>query len=568
MKVFYVYGQLQLQVLWIVMDVVFWIFTFFLVELLSIISNPETQIASVLTSISGGFRMLSMETRRAKVLATYGSKVLNLIISNNIYPTYEPTFAPIKDALRIHPGDKSNTSLYIPSDFNISNHWEPSTIFYNPDGNYSLADKWENNNFFSKDIMVDYEDSKYIDGTTIFNKSDSSSGNFFSCGLTDKWSSVILGVNGAYNHYINLPVVPILPQVMCINKTSNLNNSEFIVPSDYLDPYFGSNPGDNFTLFGIDKTAGKIFAGSVSYYNFRYGYNYLSNEPGFSSDPLSFLNSTFNSFDLDLSSPNYNILFNKNNNDTTLTYMRNITKSLLKFIDLYYNSDASFVLTFTLGKKLEGNISSYGVLHNKVTLGYYREADALAVTQNVFTTRNFIFEYDYNNQNTNTPNYYSNLIEQWGVSLIPVASNIKVSTFVYTVLSETLGITVKGYGELGFYYPGKVRYNATAIAIAIASATLASLVLFFITKVILYKYPQGIPTYYGLLHEYHKNCLDASPPYDAEIERQSIFKIIDKAYEGAGYDGKLQRNRVGILDEASIRVGTNKNGIIKRRFIR
>ncbi|VVT49595.1 uncharacterized protein SAPINGB_P002347 [Magnusiomyces paraingens] len=500
--------------------------------------------------------------------ASYGSKILNLIFSRDIYPTYEPTFAPLKDALRIHPGDKSNTSLYFSSNSNITNHWDPDTVFYNPDGNYSLVDEWEKDQIILEDDEVGYGNSNYMAGTILFNYSDPLSGNFLSCGLTDKWSNIIIGANGANTLLMSIPAVPILPQVLCISNQPNDNDTNAVVaPSDMLEPYLVSNPGDNFTLFGVNNQTQEIYARSIYYYGFKYRYYYLSTEEEFANDPLYFLESTFNSFDLNLSSTNQNAVFNTDNNKTSRYVGNNVTEYLVAFGELYYSQNVSFVLTFTLGKQLEGNLSSFGVMHNKVVLGYYRDLDTLTVTQSFYYTKKFIFEFDYNDNKSRASKINSKLIEQWGIHFVPVASNIKVSTFVYSVLSEGLDITVKGYDQLGFYYPGRVRYNATSIIIAIISVSLASLILFFLTKLILYKCPQGIPTYYGLLHEYYQNHFNNSRPYDPKVERESIFKIIDNAYEGVGYDRNMQRNRIGVLDEATIRTGTSKNGIVKRRII-
>ncbi|VVT49637.1 uncharacterized protein SAPINGB_P002368 [Magnusiomyces paraingens] len=334
-----------------------------------------------------------------------------------------------------------------------------------------LVDDLEYEHMVHEADKVGFENSFYMAGTVLFNNTDSSSGTFLSCGLTDKWENLVLYTNGAYALSRSFPTVAILPHV---------DDSQMI--------------------------------------------SYATN---------------------------------------------NITKNLLRFEDLYYNSNVSYVLTFTLGKKLENNNSSYEVKHNKIILGYYRPDDTLIITQSFYSTKKTLFEFEYSDNVTNATAYQTtNPIKKWGIHLIPLVLDIKVSRFVYTVLSETLGINVKGYDELKFNYQGRIRYDVTSIVKAVIYAILVFLALFFITKLILYKCPQGIPTYYGLLHEYHKNRLDASPPYDAEIERESIFNIIDKTYEGVGYDGRLQRNRVGVLDEASIRVGTNKNGVIKRRFIR
>ncbi|VVT49993.1 uncharacterized protein SAPINGB_P002547 [Magnusiomyces paraingens] len=527
-----------------------------------------------------------MEARRAKVRKTksnayssnlseldsitssYGSKVLNLIISNNIYPSYEPTFAPIRDALRIHPGDKSNTSLYIPSDFHINEHWSPAPIFYNPDGDYSSVDELEEEHVVHEEDQVGYGNSYYMSGTVLFNYTDPLSGSFLSCGLTDKWENIIIDANGAYTLEMSKPNVPILPHVLCVNNTSNNNDTKFNIQSDSLEPYFVINPGENFTFFGVNNETKKIYANNFLYYEFNYNSYNLLIEPQFYYDPLNFFKTNLKLFDSNSSSSNHNVRFNMDCNGRNFTIENNITQSLLDFHTLYVLGNVSYVLTFTLAKHLEGNLSSFGIFHNKVALGYFRYSNVLTITQSLYFTKKTIFEFEYNDNITSTTTYQTaKTVEKWGTHLIPIVLNIKVPRFVYTVLSETLGITVKGSNELGFYYPGKIRYEATSIVIAIVSVTLASLVLFFITKLILYKCPQGIPTYYGLLHEYHKNRLDASPPYDADIERQSIFKIIDKAYEGVGYDGRLQRNRVGVLDEVTIRTGTNKNGVIKRRFI-
>ncbi|VVT49619.1 uncharacterized protein SAPINGB_P002359 [Magnusiomyces paraingens] len=650
MKALYVYGQLPLQTLLIVMEAVFWIFTYFLVELLSIIGNNETQIATILVSLSGLLKFTSAEAKRARMRktksndysssfssgsnstnsfsqtsssssspadfemrsidknsyneyaaeermgtedrlispipqkkfrffvlflfvftilsSTYGSKALNLIFSNSVNPTYSYSQASIRDASKMFLNSTSNNSLLIPSDFDINSRWTRSQIMYHTLANYSKVESWEKTLKIPSENEIGFANSFYIRGTVFFNYSDPVSGNYLTCGMRDKWSETVLNMGGANIIKLNVPAIPIYPQIMCSNTTSDGSGTDMEELDHLLNPNTISNVGDNFTIFGVNWDNQTIYASTVIYRGTEYLETVVGKKNEVDDGFFDYLTGFFDDLGCDLSSPETNSLFNIDNNQTAHYVTYNVTESLYNFIDLYYNTDVSFVLSFTL-KSPNDTYSSRGHLYNKVTLGYHSDDDLLIVTQSKFLSRvlQYTFELknstsNFNNNNTSTPSIINN------VQILPIVYDIKVTPFVFGVLGNVFNIKIGNPKKVKFLFPDQLRYNVTPIVFTIFVVGCCALLLFIITKIILFKVPQGIPSIYSLLHLYHERKLKVEPPYDAEVERQTIFKIIDKAYDGVGYDGDSQRNRIGVIDEATYRVGVKKNGVIKPRIIK
>ncbi|VVT49587.1 uncharacterized protein SAPINGB_P002343 [Magnusiomyces paraingens] len=663
----YVYGQLPLQTLLIVMDATFWLLTYFLIEFLSIISNPCTQVASIITSLGGFWKFFYSEGLRARmrktklneyeinptspesptqektvnksdfdielgaddfkvttteegnnnnedknnnnhinitninnnnntnnfndrlfefehakktfhyptlllffaciICTTYGSKVLNLILSQNVAPSAESLYLPVKDAAKKELNLTTDTSTLIPDDFDINSRWSSDTILYNINVDYHEVDEFEN-----KMERVQFNDTGFADsfllmGGLLFSF-EVEPGSHLSCGSSDKWTETVMKKGSEVNQ-LNLPAVPLFPQAWCLNSTVNDSSLNIDFLDLKLDSDRMSSPGDNVTLFGVDRKNKQIYANTIVYESSNFSQSYLYDVLDTYNDiPIDYLSSLFDHLGCDISLDNYNVMFNSDNNQTSYDVTSNITDGLATFINTWFSTDVSFTLGFTL--KDNSTIHSVnGTLYNRVIMAYFAHDKQLTVTQAFYRGR--LLRYDIHDTNDD------NFISQWNssmsdpiyyadVQILPLAVNIKVSPFVFGVIDKVFGLNTVGYSSVGFYFAGRLRYNVTSIVCSILAVFGLSMFLFILCKIILYKFPQGIPSYYSLLHQYHERQTKVQRPYDAEVERRSLFSIIDKAYEGVGYDVDLQRNRLGVLDEATLKAGVKREGIIRRRL--
>ncbi|VVT49589.1 uncharacterized protein SAPINGB_P002344 [Magnusiomyces paraingens] len=502
------------------------------------------------------------------ICTTYGSKVLNLILSQNVAPSAESLYLPVKDAAKKELNLTTDTSTLIPDDFDLNSRWSSDTILYNINVDYHEVDEFENKMERVQFNDTGFANSFFLMGGLLFSF-EVEPGSHLTCGSSDKWTETVMKKGSEVNQ-LNLPAVPLFPQAWCLNSTVNDSSLDISFLDSKLNSDHMSSPGDNVTLFGVDRKNKHIYANTIVYESSNFSQTQLYDVLDTYNDiPIDYLSSLFDHLGCDISLDNYNVMFNSDNNQTSYDVTSNITDGLATFINTWFSTDVSFTLGFSL--KDNSTIDSVnGTLYNRVIMAYYANDDQLTVTQAFYRGR--LLRYDIHDTNDD------NFISQWNssmsdptyyadVQILPLAVNIKVSPFVFGVIDKVFGLNTVGYSSVGFYFAGRLRYNVTSIVCSILAVFGLSMFLFILCKIILYKFPQGIPSYYGLLHQYHERQTKVQRPYDAEVERRSLFSIIDKAYEGVGYDVDLQRNRLGVLDEITFRKGVNHNGIVKRRLL-
>lgn len=588
------------------MDIAFAIFTYLLLELLSIINNPATQVVSTFTSLGGIYDYVSAELLRWRlrkscknrpsyfvdhdtssstnelltrdlpeshskknavryfhflifsfciIVATYGSQIISLVLANRVQPSYENKRLSMKFASIKNPNTtfhKDNT--LIPSDFDINTGWPRNQIMYNLNVDYKYINNYQDNlpQYTVEEVGNDV--SNYLMGGQLFSKT-TSFGNTVSCGFGDRWSNAVLKKGSEINS-LTLPIVPLIPQIWCIDNGSSNNVTNMNMK---LNPNFMFSPGENFTFFGIDEQNNIIYSSTLSYEKSNYTQISVTGSRNMTLENIKGMFSHLNNSLLGVDS---NVGFNKDNTASDWVVSHNITEALETFVYLYQQTSISFTLIFFL-KENSPTILPNGTLYNRVSLGYLSTENQLTVTQAFYRIRRI--ENNITDPVSSIKSLWVNTTTEKvrfaNVHILPLVANIKTGPFIHGIISKVLDITVEGNNHQFVYY-GEIRYNVTTIVASITAVVTMSIMIFLFCKCLLFVVPQGIPTYYGLLRAYHEERKVSRGEYPEKIEFSRILEVVDEsAYEGVGYYD--QRIKVGVINKETYKEGNRKFGFLR-----
>lgn len=620
-----VHSQLALQSLLVALDVSFWIFTFVLLDFLSMFSSTAAQMASVVTTIGGLYstavgeysrmharraffgrsdpdyrltyvspgpgrdglrdsygemdcmydheatrivgprygvrRQLNLWTMAAFVsliIATmYGSKVLHLVLAHSIAPTPAVLRRPVMDASRLDLASETSELTLIPDAFDINTRWAHDLVMYNLAVNYTEVERAEealprgslNETSLSRSfyaLLVPLFETQTADGRAVQ-----------SCGFADRWVETVV-LRGAQLHELNIPAVPFFPQIWCENATADGTRVDYMglqIESDYL-----SNPSENVTMIGVDEARHAVYAASILYDTSRFQWFVMQEQAQrlSGSGLRELILDGVETFGCNLSSPAYSALFNADDSSPEYTLSSNISQTIDDLLDVYQHQDTNACMAFTLKGPIETNTYS---AYNRVIACYYRANDRLTVSQARYRARSIQYPLGNKTAAATTPwaNRTSANVYFAGVHILPLVINVKPGPFVYAVLARVLGYEMTGAAELQISFASGYFYNVTSVVVALAAVCAASALLLALCRLVFFRIPQGVPSYYGLLHEYHQQRLHgAEGEGDGDVpwaDYLPVTALVEPAYEGEGFDRRAYRVRVGILNAATYRTG-------------
>lgn len=641
-----VHSQLALQGLLVVLDITFWILAFVLLDFLSLFSNPAAQIAYIVTTLGGLYRVATGEYSRVRardtfatdtasddeydmayvsrandynpgqhlvspgdsaeqiydqqepaprqqqqlafapagyppkrqfslltlalfacliVAASYGSKVLHLVLAQNISPSVEIVEWPAAYASRAHLDAASDLSTLIPADFDINTRWPRDQIMYNLNVNYSALQQAEDAMPGVAQNETNFARSFYILLTHLFSYDtvDNGTTTHHSCGFSDKWVETVIK-KGAEVNELTIPAVPFFPQVWCEDSTAaNGSEIDFMLPK--LESNYFNNPGDNVTMIGIDEANHTIYTSTLLYDTDNYTQFSMTEQNKLYNNtiPRALILDNIETFGCNLSSPAYNALFNGDDSSSKYNTTYNVSQTIDDFLNVYETTGSSACMVFTLKDPQEDTVSLY-FSYNRIITCYYSGSHTLTISQARYRSRTLQYTITGDRHSTawdaaaSTSKFFA------GVRILPLVINVQTSPFVYGVLGNVLGYSVQGATDTQFSFAGGLVYNVTSVVASLLAVIGLALLLLLLCKVVLFKLPQGIPSYYGLLHQYHQQRFVSPQPVPpraggararAGPDTLPIADIVEKAYEGEGFDERAQRNRIGVLDAAAYRAG-------------
>ncbi|VVT55461.1 uncharacterized protein SAPINGB_P004608 [Magnusiomyces paraingens] len=486
-----------------------------------------------------------------QVSQKYGPTALVLLLSYLASPEPETLVSLISEA------SKNYTNYQL---FQGDNRISPKNLYYELNVNYTSSDYTET---YDQSRLTQSSSAFYnpwfLRGAEVYNYTFDN-GTKVTCGLENKWVDTVMQA-GPVTHRFFSPIVPFIPRPICQILSEEMYTSSptvsFITQlnysssqptnftNTYLNPDFVGYPGENYTLFMTAPDEKKIFATTIMYDSSSYASFSVSTlkkdssevQPSYFEDSITLYNTSF-------SDP---IVWSILNNDTSsYAYYpyQTIQTGLEDFLVSVNNeTDNNPCLAFTVMKN--DSSSSEWFSYNTVIMSYRNPVKSVLLTQLKYRVRTLVYDiqtdspdpqpvlavYRYSNSSMNIRvpgRFYS------------IVSNIKISPFLYGPLQRATGYTIEGYDSTFYSYSGRLRYNVQPIIITICAVAGASILVYFVSRTVLRKIPQGIPSYYSLLHEYHEGLGHSTLP---------LSFIIKPAYEGMGFEDTLQANHIGVLSK-------------------
>lgn len=482
-------------------------------------------------------------------LARYGPKALQLALSDLASPKPEVLISNIGEASR------NNTAYTV---FQSDSKMSSKANYYDLNVNYNMTDNYENT---VQTRLPQYHEKFYnpwfLRGAEVHNFTFEN-GTTTLCGISDQWIDMVLQT-GPLTHQIMSPIVPFIPRLTCQVLAKDIYtdsskvyfvleqnfSSPFVFESTYLYSDYVGYPQDNYTLFMVDTTNSSVFATTLSYDNSSY--SLYSMKPMNDSSPggirASNLTKDIEMYNTSISDPGIWTMVNNDTSGYVYTPVRTIQAGINELISVFQKQLTDSCASFTLMHN--DSATSTWFYYNRVIMCYREPTDQLTISQVRYSTRTLI--YDISKEPTIEPQPLVRIIRYTNHSMMyflparvfPIISNIKISPFLYGAFQRATGYTVQNNATTLYIHNGRLKYNITPIIYTICIVAGVSVLVHFICKVLLRKTPQGIPSYYALLHEYHQYQDSCTLP---------LSFIVSPAYEGAGYDEANNRNHIGVLD--------------------
>lgn len=493
-------------------------------------------------------------------LARYGPKALQLMLSDMASPEPELLISNLSEASR------NNTAYRV---FQSDSKLPSKTNYYDLNADYTVTDHAEDSVQTSLLQSVDkFYNPWFLRGAEIYNYTFRN-GTTIECGIGDQWIDTVLQ-SGPLPHSSLSPIVPFIPRLMCQALADEIYNysptvffwveqnitSSNVFKSNGLYSDFVGYPKDNYSSFIVDIQSSKVFATTLVYNNSDY--HSLSLLPLNSSLPRGIRASNIaqyvSLYNTDITDPNIWVMVNEDTETYIYTPYRSITTGINQLIKVFDNQITSACLAFTV--MLNSSSTSRWSYYNRIIMCYREPIDELTISEVRYSARTLIYNISKESKIQPQPSLrvtsYTNgsMMYFLPARILPIVANIKVSPFLYGAFQRATGYTVEKNSTTMYLHEGRLRYNVTPIIFTIAIASSFCVIVHFFCKVILHKWPQGIPSYYGLLHEYHQYRDSCTLP---------LSFIIAPAYEGTGYDETANRNHIGLLSTGAYQRGPMPN---------